>query len=240
MPVRVYRPNWSAYFTLCDSEAAVISLDLGLAAVAPDPERPQVLIISIPFIHPLTSGFPDDPELDRLHAIEDRLDEAVREELNSRFAGKVSISGKRHFFFYIPLEKAFEQVIESVMGEFPDYEFECHAPIDPEWRHYFDILYPKEGDLPAEAADSSLRTTDHWCYFATEDGCRRFIHHLREVALAPVHLEKLQDGKAFPYLLIVSGVHATQGPVLARLEARLQAWVESCGGYYDGWETEEN
>ncbi len=239
MPVSPYRPNWSAYFTICDSEAAVISLDLGLAAVAPDPDRPTVLILSLTFVHPLSNGFPDDEELERLHLIENRLAQEIHDLFNGRFAGKVTIAGKRHLFFYLASGRPFETVVASAMAGFEEYEAEFHAPHDPDWQHYFSILYPGQDDLPIESTDPSLRTADHWFYFNTEEGCRQFIERLNQTSLAPVHLEKLKDGKAYPFLLIITGVHTTaQGPALSRLEARLKEWAEACGGIYDGWEAE--
>lgn len=239
MPDSPYRPNWSAYFTICDTEPAVISLDLGLAAIAPDPDRPTVLILSLHFLHPLNNGFPDDEELEHLHLMEDRLAQEIHEALNGYFAGKVTIAGKRHLFFYIPHGQSFEGPVSAALTGFEEYRVELHAPFDPNWHHYFSILYPGKDDLPIESADPSLRTADHWFYFNSENGCRKFIQRLDQTSLTPVHLEKLKDGKARPYLLIVSGMHTTTpGPVLTNLETKLKEWAEECDGIYDGWEAE--
>ncbi len=90
----------------------------------------------------------------------------------------------------------------------------------------------EHGDLVAEA-----RPVQHWAYFPTEEGRAQFIAFIeRRFTGIEMHMNPMSRGKEHAVTFRQTGVPDSES--ITQITGMLSLAAESCGGEYDGWETQ--
>ncbi len=93
---------------------------------------------------PSDDGLSSDSEFDTLCKIEDQMTETMKSRLGAVYCGRITTDGRREFYYYAARALGLGQAAEEALAKFKGYEFECGSKPDPEWKQYFDVLYPSE------------------------------------------------------------------------------------------------
>src|SRR5579863_3814970 len=136
--------HWDVYFTKIDNKPASIAFDVDIARDEKRKDYPVLLGVFVKQKLSRPDGLPQKKEADFLARLEDVLVKAVN-AFGGIFVGRVTTNGRRDFIFYGPSDAGFERVVAEVMSLFtPD--FRTLIQQDPEWKLYFQRLYPTPAD----------------------------------------------------------------------------------------------
>lgn len=138
--------NWNFYQAHINEQIASIYLDFSFADKAPDPCRPKLAWYWIKMNHPRTDGLSSDEDFDRLNAHEDDLVTYLSGS-RTEYVGRITTQGRREFYFYIPEETSVKDFFRGFIGEEPKFLYQVGEKADPNWNHYFDVLYPGPNGL---------------------------------------------------------------------------------------------
>src|SRR5687767_83482 len=90
----------------------------------------------------------------------------------------------------------------------------------------------EHGDALAEA-----RPIQHWAYFPTEEARARFIAFIEpRFSDIGIHMNPMSQGKEHAVTFRHTGVPDSDS--MTEITGMLSLAAESCGGEYDGWETQ--
>ncbi len=241
--------NWEMYFTNVDDAPAAMLVDLGIAEVAPDPDRSVLLWCWLHLQAPTDEGFASDEEEPRLVEIEDAFIDAVEMTCSAALVGRITTCGRREFYFYAKSSEGFEDTVAEALEPYDEYEYETGEQVDDEWSHYMSVLYPEPENFQeifnrrvieqlAESGDSltAPRSVDHYANFATEQGRAGF------VATAKSHgfkiLSEEQSDSAdddLPFSVSLQREHAVDWETIDKVTFELFDLAREHEGEYEGW-----
>jgi hypothetical protein len=241
--------DWDFYACRVDDKPASIFVDLALACAAPIAHSPALAYVFLEMNAPRPDGLSSQTEFATLAAIEDALEKELCAERRTVYVGRSTSAGRRDFFFYCGDAGDWKERVDAVMRRFPDYDFDCGARGDREWRTYFEFLYPspedhqrmrnrrvcfnleKHGDALAEE-----REIDHWADFPSAAARAAFIERAEALGF---RLRGSRDpekpGDRFGVRLYRRDVPSFDG--IDNVTLPLFQLAEELGGDYDGWET---
>ena len=234
--------DWDFYPLFVDSEPASIYLDLGLARVAPREHQPHMRYLRLFMRQPRPDGLSSNDEFDALGDLEDALVNGLTQDGSVTYAGRNTSGGNRDFYFYTAKAAAFDERAEEVMRAHPDYRFELGGRLDPEWRVYFDFLYPSTDDLQRilnrrvvnsleEHGDtlSEPRRIDHLACLPDARTAQSLSNYLSEQGFT---IEKPRiEGDA----LAISFWRVDRPDAIDEVVVPLARRSQQLGGEYDGW-----
>ena len=119
-----------------------IIVDLGLATVAPQQERPFVVIIRTKILQPEPNGQPGKTESVRLDEMENMLVEQLSSKIGAVYTGRYTQRRLREFYFYALDTLDYFFAIKSALAGFTEYQWLTQAKEDKKWTNYFTVLYP--------------------------------------------------------------------------------------------------
>lgn len=246
MPLQI--PDWVTYFAIYEHAPAIVSVDRKWQQIGPLPGVDRFVLISLSYKEVHNSGFPTEPELRRLFAIEEKIMMHGSAVARIYFLGKITAAGHRHLYLYTTADHSLPLLLRRLFAAFAGREYTLQETTDPEWRQYFDVLLPDEeqsgkihraGDWDnPEEADPQVQVVDHWFYFDQLEDAQAFTNRIQQEGFVIVHFELLQDHKPFAYLLIAARAHPIVGQVLNRILARLEELATEHHGKYDGWDVD--
>ena len=242
--------DWDFYLCNVNNVLASIFLDLGLRKTVPDNGKPNLLWVWVYLKWPREDGLSASSEFDSLTAIEGKLTETMVDRLGAVLCGRITTDGRREFYYYAPRLEPFESAVKNVMSQFRDYEFDCGSKADPEWRQYFDVLYPSEEerqrienrkvlDVLREKNDSLKAPRDvwHWIYFATENDRQEFREAVSQIEYR-VQSEPPRDRSDCPFGICIVRFQSVDPTELDSAVIELFRLAKKHRGDYDGWETQ--
>jgi hypothetical protein len=173
-----WQPNFGFYLTNLDGQPASFVVDLN---AEPAESHPLRLQLRVPLLKPRPDGLRDASELEPMGAIEDRLVDALTEQTDALYVGRLVTRGATEFFFYLPRESGPKlDDLKGLVGDLGEYTMEYLAAEDPDWGMYTEFLYPDPYSYQAIANRSLLeqlqqagdvmtvaRTIDHLAFFDT-------------------------------------------------------------------------
>jgi len=241
--------GWGFYFLLVDQKPAVISVDLGLARVAPNRSLPNLAYLRVHMRSPRPDGLSSNEEFDILVALEDKLIQQFTTSDATVYVGRNTSDGKRDFFFYTRAADWRANVLKAIQG-FPEYQFETGTREDAKWETYFGFLYPDEMQLQTIKNRSVCdtlqkngdpltrpRQIDHWAYFDTALARDTFVSRAANLGFRLANkIEPAAAGNNFGARIsqvAIPSFDAIDGITLPLFEL-----AKELGGEYDGWETE--
>ena len=245
-----HEEDWDFYFSNVDDIIGSFYIDLGLSKVAPLPDKPNLVWVSVNMNNPREDGLSSNEEFDTLSAIEDRLQEFIIKKHNSIYAGRLTTDGHRDFYFYMGDTTLYDKTISESMVAFPNYTFDFGIKEDNQWRQYFNFMYPnprqfqsiqnrrvvdnleKNGDSLTKA-----RQVDHWIYFKTDSDRTDFLKKIEPLKFDIVSGDEKTSFGDFPYKLHISRIDTVDLDSVDDYVLDLWQFANECNGDYDGWET---
>lgn len=186
--------NWDVYFCRVDDKPASILVNIGLAASAPDAERPVLGYVTVPLDEPDEHGLPGQEEYDRLADLEDALEEALSKTCDARYVGRLATDGRLDLFFYLPGDQDWHKAVTEAAEGFEHDDWGAGSAEDKDWSTYLDFLFPGFPELLfiqnrracdkllAGGDDLSLtRFINHWAEFPTAEAMRDFAGEAQEL-----------------------------------------------------------
>jgi regulator of RNase E activity RraB len=247
--------DWGQYMLDLDGQPGSCVVDLAWAEAGPDESLPVCTLLRIPFAEAGEGGLGGDEEVDRIRAVEDVLLETVQDELGLVMVATVRGGGAMDYWFYGATDRS-EELLDAAASAFEGYEVEGGSQEDPEWKQYFDALFPDRhgmrqiGDQRVllalmEAGDQSEvpRAIEHLAVFATKDCAEGFAAKVKEEGfrvdgVSEVSAEEGEevDEDAKWKVEFANQSAAELGDIMP-VTAHLEDLAEECGGCYDGWQT---
>jgi hypothetical protein len=238
--------QWDFYFMSIDDRPASVSLDLGRAEAGPEREWPWLVCLRIPMRSPRPDGLSSSQEASTLNTLEDALSDAVAAVCDGAQVGRLTWNGFRELFLYVRGVERLNDGIGAAVGRVPGYDVLIRTENDPEWRHYFDVLFPSPEQMhwirdrrvvdQLLAAGDELeasRPVDHYAYFGDKSARDRFLGAARARGFR---------GRALPpdEKSARLGAHLVrEDPVVIhhihQVVSEVRQLAEECGGEYDGW-----
>jgi hypothetical protein len=232
------------YQAVFDGEPALISVDDRIGAAFDEYDAPFRLRVRLIYRSPDDAGFPDEREYAATNEFELRL-EAVADELESAYVGRILSAGHCDFFVYVGSEthEPWRAALQPSLAAGLVLEFEVER--DEEHAFYFDVLLPAEDEIVdpkdvllldrlAELGDdgSAVRQVDHFAFLPSFDAACEFANFADANGYV-VDPEFRVQGEAHE----VAFTH--EGPVdLESIRPRIVALrrkAAELGGEYDGW-----
>lgn len=238
--------DWDAYISELNGLPASFFLNL---AAKPDGDsvlRPYVCRIDLNLLAPSEDGLHTEEESESLLKLEDELNEALSVSHNCAFVGRVTHNGKRRFFFYLTNADGVEETIKHRLQAFNDYNWSHVIEHDPDWKRFFEFLYPGDEewqfignqrllDRLEEHGDIHhiVRRVDHWIHFPGRAAMERFKNEVMAMNFK-IEKESFDDGEWG--LQIYRDDCVELGHINGVTLELYRLSVES-GGEFDGWET---
>jgi uncharacterized protein (TIGR01619 family) len=242
--------NWDFYFLSVDDKPASIFVDLGIVHEAPVQGLPFMAYIRVFMQNARSDGLSSSQEFESLKFIEDSIQSQPILDGETVYVGRNTSNGCRDFYFYVARSNDWDSRVKAVMKSFASYEFDCGCRNDPEWKTYFEFLYPsatdrqcienrrvcdvleKRGDLLNRA-----REIDHWAYFPNADARSAFIDGAVRLGFRLCSTSE-PDGPGDHYGVRISRVDLPAPDSIDDVILPLFQLAAQLGGRYDGWETQ--
>jgi hypothetical protein len=238
--------HWNFYLTRIDGDLASISLDLGIAQDPPCEQYPNIVWVRVHLLRPRPDGLSSQEEFDDLLKVDDVLEAAIA-PVGGVYVGRKTGNGVRDFFFYAADGDSVRAAAAAALKVYPDYKHESGERPDPDWRVYFDVLYPPPVELQCMGNRDVLaslersgdpgekpRMIEHWIHFSDELSRRRYLDQWRTEGFSEINSYENEEGDR-RFVLVLGRVDAP-----ARIDDVNIPMFESAsaaGAVYDGWET---
>lgn len=244
--------NWNVYLTRIDEDTvASILLDMGVASRGPDPTRPWLLRVALILKDPQETGMITREEHITISPIEEKIVDIIASKFDAIHVGTMTFQGRRENSFYASTSEGFDQVVESVKEEFPEYECRSNAAENPEWSYYFELMYPNPYELQSmnnrsvlfnlqESGDSleQERPVMHWAYFPSQAARSQFISVVQEKGFSIEQESQAEtEDDPLPFGVQVERVDHVDQASIDEVTINLSELADSLEGNYDGWET---
>jgi regulator of RNase E activity RraB len=182
-----WQPEFDFYLTRIGDAPVSFVLDMAAAGHAPLESHTLRFEVRVRMRVARADGLRDGSEVDVLGEIEDRVVSRLEERLDAIYAGRFVAKGHTTFVLYLPTksERALAN-LEAIVGPTADYVLESRTELDPEWRLYFEFLYPdpysrqfmqnrRLCEVIAEHGDKTdvARVIDHLALFSTAESAER-------------------------------------------------------------------
>lgn len=239
--------NWDFYFCRVNDKPASIFVDLDIAKEAPLADFPYMVNVLVPVKAPRPDGFPGADEYDALSALEDALSSALCSDKSALYVGRNTSDGRRDFFFFTGDLSGVKSRVAQATAGFPAYKVDWGAGEDPEWKTYFEFLYPSAEDRQRmenrrmcerlkEAGDSltQARDIDHFAVFPTASARTAFAEKITEMGFRVSELyDRENTTHRFGIEFIRSDVPSHGG--MDDITLPLLDIARTLGGRYGGW-----
>ena len=246
--VHAMAENWKPYLCNVNGRIASIFVNLGLRESLPMTAKPWLLWTRVYLLTPRPDGLSDSKEAPTLYKIEDALNLAVSTACRAIPCGTITTEGRREFYFYGETKKGFRHAVQAAFKGFDGYKCDLGDQHDPQWDHYFEVLYPSEEDLQRIANMDLLdvleekgdvltitREVQHWMYFRSESSRDLF----RDAAAAVGYRfisESTSKGDS-PFGIVVARNQSIEQASIDHTVIELLHLSKRFDGEYDGWET---
>jgi uncharacterized protein (TIGR01619 family) len=238
--------RWEVYPGALDEKFAMFAIDLGVAEEAPFENLPWLDIVRVRF-EPLPNGMPTPETNKKLYAVED----AMAEQLADRGAiavGRLTTAGRREIFVYSATNDA-ELIEKELTTQFEELDLQTQATHDPQWKAYFEFLYPNPLDfqrihnqqvvrtLAAHGDEPQVpRTIDHYAYFPSQESRAAFRDELVEHGYEITEERAVEDGgDGNRYVLSFTSFGPVDLQSIDQVTIPLFVRADQLGGHYDGW-----
>jgi Family of unknown function (DUF695)/Regulator of ribonuclease activity B len=242
--------DWDFYLLSVDDKPASIFVDLGIAKEAPLRSLPFMAYLRVYMKAPRPDGLSSREEFDTLKAIEDSFGEGLTNDGRTIYVGRNTSDGCRDIYFYTAQPDGWSDRVTRLMQLFVGYEFDCGHRDDPEWKTYFEFLYPSGGDRQrienrrvCDALEqhgdllTQKREIDHWAYFPNASARASFVERALRLGFRLRSMsEPAKAGDQYGVRLYRIDVPARES--IDDVTISLFQLAAEHGGEYDGWETQ--
>lgn len=142
-----WEQDFDAYLTYLDESLASFIVDLAAAAHAPCPPYDHRVQVRVVMQHPREDGLRDRREADALGQFEDALVELLEHRCGALFVGHMICEGELHVVCYAEGRRIEDQAALLEGLDAGGYEVAWMVEADPDWRMYFELLFPESLDF---------------------------------------------------------------------------------------------
>lgn len=242
--------SWDFYFSSIDGQKASSFVNLGIHKEAPLAGYEQLACVSVKMNNPQEDGLSSQAEFSLLSKMEETLINAITFNTESQYVGRITLAGKRDFYFYLKDTTELQNIVNAAMQKHPDYHFDIHCKEEKTWDTYFSLLYPTPVQMREienrqvieqlkNAGDplSKERPVFHFIYFNTDADREKFISRVAAEGFT-VNTKEFDDTLTEQaYSLHIERVDKVDWESVNEYVAYLSAIAQDCHGTYDGWET---
>jgi hypothetical protein len=240
--------DWEIFMCQMGDHPASIAVDVGISESIR--ELPTTCAsVRLTYKTPNEHGLPTREEYAAVSALEDALLAFLDESPGDAFVGRVTTQGKRTFISYSRRgESEWDTMVRRLAADH-GYALECVLEEDPEYKNYWNDLYPTADDWRViydervienarkHGDDGSRpRNIDHWVYFPSESAAQPFIEWAMSdrFTFEARYSGPGDDGR---YCARLSHVGALTNRDVSSHTLALMRKAGEFGGDYDGWET---
>lgn len=241
-----WKESFDFYITRFDEAAASIFVDVAAEASAPLSTHPQRLFLRVKMKQAREDGLRSKDEADALFAFEDAMLRGLR-PVDALFLGRVVARGHTDFFFYAP-DVINEQAVVTALQQSPgEYETEFAIASDPDWRAYFEFLFPSPVEYQlilnrklletlAERGDAHVipRRIDHLAFFSDLDAAQAATEALVKKGYAVDPPIPPEQGEVY-WRLAFTRVDPVTPEASDAFSMEVWDVIASAKGEYDGW-----
>lgn len=243
------KQDWANYFCFVGDKSAIINLNLALKQIGPIPEYKFNIWFSLEVLNPNEDGLVTQEELERIYQIED----VIVDELGKNgaiFMGNLKTNGLFEICFYSKNIENYQEIIDSVMKNYPEYKYSISSKEDSSWNDYFSFLYPEKYEyrsiMNAKVITNLLnrgdnaeleREVDHWFYFKSNQNRELFIKEVSHLGYEVVSQDNLEEDE-HPYKLYISHNNNILWDNVDNYVWELVELVEKYEGIYEGWNSD--
>jgi hypothetical protein len=238
--------QWIFFPCQMGEHRASIFYDHGIRESIDTIAPPHLLKARVAFKQSKPDGMPANEEFKKLTALEDAL-QALVQQHESIYVGRVTVDGHRHFYIYTPDSEAAWAARLDTLGASHGYPLAFAFQSDESRDGYWRELFPTEDDwqvikdlgvieaLQKEGDDGTAsRQIDHWAYFPSQDTAEQFGGWAKGSGYT-VDGSDVSDGEKFCVRFSHTGT-VQLADITSRTIA-LRRRASELGGDYDGWET---
>lgn len=247
--------QWDFYFTAINDEPASIRLDLDPTSDLDVADYPSRIRIDVPFANAEENGMPTSDEWEVVHKIDDAIEAWAGKSKKDIYVAAVTWPGRRSFFLYSKRTEAPVEEIRQLVTRLGREEFDIHLDDDPDWREFFEVLYPTPIDMQwmgdrdlveqlrthGDALETP-RIVDHTAMFRSAADRERFVAQAVERGYTVDTLDgetaskdEPQPDDDFPHSVTLTRTHAIDLDTVHEHTRELCVLADECGGVYDGW-----
>ena len=189
---------------------------------------------------------PTNEEFQPLKVLEDDL-QALVQQHESIYVGRVTVDGHRHFYIYTSDSEAEWSSRLDALVQSRGYPLALVLKADESHEGYWQELFPTEDDwqvikdlrvieaLEKEGDDGTAsRCIDHWAFFPSQSAAEEFSDWAREHGYGSVTTDIEDDGR---FGVRFSHEGTVRLPDITSHSIALRRRASELGGDYDGWET---
>lgn len=239
--------QWKFFPCQMGKHRASIFYDHGIRDSIDTVAPPHLLKVRVAFKQPRPDGMPASEEFESLTTFEDAL-QALVQEYEGLYVGRVSVDSHRHFYIYTPdSEQAWSTRLRTFAASH-GYAVSSAFQSDDSRAGYWKELFPTEDDwqvikdlgvieaLQKEGDDGTAsRQIDHWACFPSHDTAEQFGDWAQGRGYTLDRSDVSDDGTCcvrFSHTGTVQLADITSHTIALRRRA------SELGGDYDGWETQ--
>ncbi len=241
--------RWQTYATRIKETGAHITVDTSMAALAPDPTRPQLLVVMVEMLEPDEAGLKDQSPRSRLAEIHQAIQQRLTPALSGHYVGSVTREGTVEHYVYVPAGVDCDATVESVERMFPRHSWLAYPQDDPQWESYTDLLLPTPADLErvrnqrvlehlAALGDNHVRArpVDHFCAFPAHTNAKAFAKAVLAAGFEPLLIDpSAQSDPVRRFEVRVRHVDAVSIEAITAVTLRLRGLAGDHFGAYDTW-----
>ncbi len=243
--------DFDTYLTFIEDAPASFLVDLAATRHAPARTHPVRVQVRLTLEAAGDSGLPDEDELERLRALEDRIVEGLDEHLGAIFVGHELSRGYLHVVAYAPRARVGDEATLLDWLDEDGYEVAWLVADDADWAMFFEYLVPSEWEMRTiwnrrllerleEHGDQldAPRPIDHFAYFRREDAATRAAEALSEQGFAVKPPERNDDDEGDPQRPWALSFQRTDALAEGRADAVSLEIMDTLAlhdGHYDGW-----
>ncbi len=138
-----WEPNFDVYMANVDGAATSFVVDMNAAKSGPIATHPRRIQVRVKLLSPLPNGLRGAGELEAMGKVEDIIVAAIETKLEGLYVGRYLGGGFTTFVFYAPAASAIMD-LGAAIGPLGDYRAEWLTEEDPQWRYYFQFLFPDD------------------------------------------------------------------------------------------------
>jgi regulator of RNase E activity RraB len=250
----LWEPELDFYLAQIGDSPVSFVLDMAAARHAPLASHPLRAEVRVRMLSPRPDGLRDASELDALGEVEDQIAARLDDRLGALYVGRFVAKGYTTLVAYAPPAAAGSLPnLGQLVGPLGPYAPEWRLEEDPEWKFYFEFLYPdtyskqfmqnrRLVEVIAGHGDKldEPRRIDHIALFASQERAEQAARQLRRSSFDVDRPELVLDEEGRPqepesWSLAFRRTDSVAQRRVDEICAEILDVIVPLDGIYDGW-----
>ncbi len=188
-----YEANWATYVSSEEDQPILLQVDLSIIDYAPLEGLTNLAYLIVDTKDKTAELLPSEATTESMNRLDEEIVSYFSEKDNIVPVGITSQAGEYTYFFYIGSDLPWGEMLEGIMQDFPEFDWQSGIKEDPSWECYFEYLYPNIFEMQvihdldvlqqlSENGDdgNTPRNVKHWAIFSTQHDAQEFCLQLKE------------------------------------------------------------